>query len=287
MGFLLALAAAASAWNTTRAPHFEISHEEAFMPPGFLVTLEKIHSRLRLDLSMFSPWMAKERINLYLYKDRDSYLKGEFHPPEWSDGLAIPQLKAVALPDRADRKNLAQIAAHEMTHLLFQSWWDEAKKQPPSWLDEGLAMLEEDEPGQPSVRLAVMAYAERSELIPMERFFELTPTKDIGSGKTAERYYNQAYGVTRFLYRHHSKLQFKAFCGHLRDGKTPQQALWLTYRYATLEKFEKAFLAWLTDPARKAEAQPAVQAAARLSAPQESRKSAKFAPMTGFKSLQE
>ena len=252
-----------------------------------MVTLEKIHSRLRLDLSMFSPWMAKERISYFLYKDRDSYLRGEFQPPAWSDGLALPHRKAVAIPDRPDRKGLAAVTAHEITHLLFQSWWQEARQTAPTWLDEGLAMLEEEEPREPSQRLLVMAYSGQKDMIPMQKFFAVTPARDLTSDKAAEAWYNQAYGITRFLYRHHSKLQFKTFCNHLRDGQPVEKALWLTYRYATLEKFERAFRSWLADPARRAEAEPALQAASRAAPQSETKKAGKFAPMSGFRSLQE
>lgn len=295
MGLLLLLSCLASAadWHTTQTPHFEVYHQAAFMPPGFMVSLEKIHSRLRMDLSMFSPWMAKEKIKLYLYKDRQSYLQGQFAPPKWSDGLAIFQLKAVAVPDRADRKELAGTIAHEITHLLFESYWQERKMEAPVWLDEGLAMLEEDDPRQPSGRLLALAYSEPGEIIEMERFFSITPAKDLKSDASAQRWYNQAYGMTRFLYRSHSKLQFKAFCGHIRDGKSAQQALWLTYRYATLKKFEDAYLKWLRDPKRKAEAESSRAHFARAAANSEEEKPQKkfepkaIKPMQGFRSLQE
>lgn len=296
MGLLLllaSLACAANQWHTTKTPHFEVMHEAAFMPPGFMVSLEKIHSRLRMDLSMFSPWMAKEKIKLYLYKDRASYLAGEFRPPQWSDGLALFELKAVALPDRPDRKQLAGTAAHEITHLLFESYWKETKKEAPVWLDEGLAMLEEDDPRQPSGRFLALVYNDQ-EIIDMERFFEITPTKDLQSDKSADRWYSQAYGITRFLYRGHSKLQFKSLCAHIRDGKTPQQALWLTYRYPTLPKFQLAYQKWLKDPARKVEAEPSREAFARAAAeePEEGKPRKKFEPkaikpMQGFRSLKD
>lgn len=269
-------------------------HEAAFMPPGFMINLEKIHSRLRMDMSMFSPWMAKEKIKLYLYKDRASYLSGQFQPPQWSDGLALFHLKAVALPDRADRKELAGTAAHEITHLLFESYWQETKKEAPVWLDEGLAMLEEDDPRDPSARLLALVYG-GEEPIDMERFFSIAPTRDLKSDQSAQRWYNQAYGITRFLYRGHSKLQFKALCSHIRDGKSVQEALWLTYRYATLKKFETAYRKWLKDPARKLEAEAsrvAFSRAASAEEPAEKKPGDRFAPkaikrMQGFKSLRE
>ncbi|MDD5658130.1 MAG: hypothetical protein PHF00_12840, partial [Elusimicrobia bacterium] len=135
-------------WHETTSPHFSVSHEMPWTPPGFIMNLERMHSRLRMDLGMFSPWMARERVKLYLYRDARSYLGGEFHPPAWSNGLALYDLKAVAVPDNLDRAALMRVIGHEMTHLLFQSYWRQSGYQPPAWLNEGLAMLEE-EPERP------------------------------------------------------------------------------------------------------------------------------------------
>ena len=108
---------AIDSWNESVAPHFVIKHESPWMPPGFTLSLEKIHSRLRMDLSMFSPWMAKERLTLYLYKGRDSYVKGEFQPPEWSNGLAMFDRTAVAVYDQKEDRKKPLRSRHETTHL--------------------------------------------------------------------------------------------------------------------------------------------------------------------------
>ena len=87
---------------------------------------------------------------------------------------------------------------------------------------------------------------------PMERFFEISPTKDLQDDqKDVSRWYVQAYGVTHFLVRKHSNLQFKGFCSHLRDGKSVSEALWLVYRYRDVRDFEKKWRAWLEDPIHK------------------------------------
>src|SRR5438045_9286300 len=78
-------------WRQTLSPHFVVFHESAWTPSGFVLDLEKMHNRLRMDLSMFSPWMSKERLNLYLYKGQQSYLEGEFKPPKWSNGISLSE----------------------------------------------------------------------------------------------------------------------------------------------------------------------------------------------------
>lgn len=242
-------------WRESPTPHFIIKHQASWLPPGFTMGVEKIHSRLRMDLSMFSPWMAKDKINLYVYQDAESYLNGEFQPPKWSNGLAVYERRAVILPGMKDPRKLLQVMAHETTHLLFDSFWREAHKEPPSWINEGLAMLQEaDSPEKPetSVWYQQMVLADPKRFPSLEAFFAVTPTKDLHDNEAAVgEWYVQAYSVTHFLLRKHSRLQFKGFCGHLRDGKPVAEALWLSYRYRTVAELDKKWRAWLTDPMHK------------------------------------
>ncbi len=278
--------AGATQWRETVSPHFVIAHESPWTPPGFVIALEKLHNRLRMDLSMFSPWMAKERLRLYLYKERATYLKGEFEPPSWSNGIAMYDKKAVAVHDQPEAAKLLQIIAHETTHLLFEGFWKEAGKQPPSWLNEGLAMMEESESvGKPekSDWYQAMAYQPRKSLLPLEKFFAINPTTDIKDDQEkVTAWYVQAYSLVYFLYRRHSRLQFKTFCGHLRDGRPLKESLWLSYRFATLAKLESAWREWLDSPEHKKRVEALAQTGAR----------AKVVPsaipiMDGFRSLRE
>ncbi|MBI5624890.1 MAG: hypothetical protein HY924_14030 [Elusimicrobia bacterium] len=251
---------AIDSWNESVSPHFVIKHESPWMPPGFTLSLEKIHTRLRMDLSQFSPWMAKERLTLYLYKERKSYVAGEFSPPEWSNGLAIYDRKAVAVYDqKEDRKKLLEVIGHETTHLLFESFWSEVGRSPPTWLNEGLAMMEEGAyAAQPekSDWYQTMAYWDPKLYMPLAGFFETSPTVDMkdkgADDKSVAGWYVQAYSLVYYLHRvHSSPLAFKTFCAKIRDGGTLEEALWVGYRYKKLAVLEKAWKAWVTDPKHK------------------------------------
>ena len=304
LGLGLTLTAAAAErgwqWRETTSPHFAVSHEMPWMPPGFIITLEKMHGRLRMDLGMFSPWMAKERIKLFLYKDQKSYLAGEFEPPQWSNGIAIYDMKAVAVPDNpADRKTLQRVISHETTHLLFEGYWKEAGKHPPTWLNKGLAMMEEaDVPDRPE-RLAwfqAMVYATPESLLPLPQFFEINPTKDLSNKDTIGNWYVQAYSLVYFLYRGNSRLQFKNFCSRLRDGKELEDGLWFAYRYRDIKALEKAWRAWLAraEHKKRVDAARAMEAASASGSSAEAEKPRRhnfapttITPMKGFKSLRE
>ncbi len=242
-------------WRQTQTPHFLINSQATWLPAGFSMGAERVHSRLRMDLGLLSPWMTKEKINLYIYADHEGFLAGEFAPPKWSNGLAVYDRKAVAMPTMKDPRKMLAVMAHEATHLLFDSYWREAHREPPAWINEGLAMLEEAEsPERPetSVWYQQMTLLDPKTFPDLETFFAVTPTKDLHDNQAAVgEWYIQAYAVTHFLLRKHSRLQFKSLCAALRDGKSVEQALWLTYRYRRIGDLDKKWLAWLADPVHK------------------------------------
>lgn len=257
-GLLLALGGPALAreesfkWHETMSPHFEIKHEKTWLPPGTVMKLERLHGRLRLDLSMFSPWMAKERVKLWLYADRDSYVAGRFEPPGWSNGIAMYEIRTVAVHDQPAPKKLFEVISHETTHLLFESYWGEVGKIPPAWLNEGLSMLEEAESAErpeTSDWYQLMIELPNKPVFKLDSLAVTRPTEDLGDDKDkVALFYTQSYSVVHFLFRKHNKLQFKTFVSNLRDGRSLKDALWLSYRYQTVEKFEKAWKDWLKDP---------------------------------------
>lgn len=299
---LLAVPAAADSgasdwsWHQSLTPHFEIKHQMAFMPPGFSMSVERMHGKLRLDLAGFSPWMSKERLKLYLYKDRQAYASGEFQPPPWSNGISLYEKRVVAVYDQPNRKKLLEVLSHEATHLLFESYWGEVGRQPPSWINEGLAMIEEAEPDHPErsdwframVMLPQMGYLHIDDLV------KITPTTDLQDDKAkVEKWYVEAYSVTFFLLRKHSRLQFKNLCAKLREGKDLDSSLWLVYRYQGTKQLEKAWMDWLRDPKlkAKAEAQRVASAPGEAGGDDEESPAAKLQPkaryggIKGFKPL--
>ena len=244
-------------WNENVSPHFVIKHEASFTPSGLTLQLEKLHNRLRLDLAMFAPWMAKERIDLFLYEKRKTYLRGEFHPPGWSNGIAQYEDKLIATFEEQGVEKLYEVIAHEMTHLLFEGYWGEEKRRPPTWLNEGLAMLEEKgdkTEGKRSewYRAMSMFYTQRP--YAFHDFLLMNPSRDLGADQDkVTLWYVQAYSLVYFLYRRHSRLQFFNFCRMLRDGTPAQKAFGSIYRYRSTVALEKAWRAWLNEPAIRRE----------------------------------
>jgi hypothetical protein len=244
MILLLLLASLASAqteasWNVDQTQHFTIHHEGMSSSLGTNNLVERIYEALHPALWPLVPWMTQTKIDVYLYRSRESFLKGRFHPPFWSGGLMTETAneKALAVFEPLD----TGVVAHELTHLYFHTFFDEKSASPPAWLDEGLAMELQDDAltmSDPRETGPVIAAP-----MPMKTLLRSRPAQDTPAARV-NAWYQQAHSVVRFLRRGHIESLFTDYCGKLRDGGDPEAALLAVYGYADLNAFEAAWLKW-------------------------------------------
>ena len=244
-GAELATAPSVSNWHVKTSPHFEILHESVWSPSSISLELEKIYSTMRLNMAMFAPWMVKERSKIYIYASQDSYVNGEFNPPRWSKGLAYSSKKTVVVYDTGDIGKLKAVIAHELTHLYFEGYFGEKLKYPPQWLNEGLAVyLEESVTPEGGPWSKALAYFPPERQYAFPGFFGLKIDQLKSDTKIAD-WYLQAYGTVLYLYRPHTRVQFKAFCEALRSGEKVEAALWKSYRVREGGDFGNKWSVWL------------------------------------------
>ncbi len=228
-----------SSWGTDTTAHFVVHHENAGGSPADDNLLERLYEALHPVLWTLTPWMTDTKVDVYLYANRDSFLKGRFSPPKWSGGLMrdADGVKELAIYEPID----ASVAAHELTHLYFHSYFDEKSSSPPPWLDEGLAVDLQNQaltPPDPRDKGPVLGGS-----IPMKVFLASRPAED-APGAVVSFWYQQAASVVMFLRAGHVPSLFFDFCAKLRDGAGTAEALREVYGYDDPEAFEKAWLAW-------------------------------------------
>ncbi len=232
-------------WHVKSSPHFEILHESVWSPSSISLEMEKMYASIRLNLAMFAPWMVKQKTRIYIYSSQDSYIKGEFKPPRWSKGLAYVSKKTIVVYDTGDVTKLKAVISHELTHLYFESYFAEKLKYPPQWLNEGLAVyMEESVYPSGGPWGAALAYFPQDRRVPFGKFFNLK-IDQVGSDSQIADWYLQAYGTVLYLYRPHTRVQFKAFCDELRAGSKLETALWNEYRVREGGDFGVKWTAWL------------------------------------------
>ncbi|MBI4655429.1 MAG: hypothetical protein HY746_01655 [Elusimicrobia bacterium] len=238
----------AGTWQVKKTPHFEIYHESDWTPHSIAIELERIYGQLRMNLSMFAPWMVTEKTRIYIHRNKNSYLNGEFNPPAWSKGLAFFDKKAVVVYDSGDLVKLRAVITHELTHLYFESFYAESLKFPPQWLNEGLAVLMEDA----SYSRGKGPWSAALKYAPEERFenFEVFSRVDLRNMRNESvqkigDWYLHAFGIAGFLYGRTKRIQFKNFCVMNRKGETLEKSLWEAYRYKNPRHFEDEWRKWL------------------------------------------
>ncbi|MBU2529982.1 MAG: hypothetical protein KKD35_02985 [Elusimicrobia bacterium] len=231
-------------WHIKESPHFKIYHESSWSPDSIVIELEKIYNMMKMDISMFSPWMIREKGKVYIYSSKDTYLKGEFKPQEWSKGLAYVKKKTIVVYDSGDMEKLRAVISHELTHLYFEGFFEEKFKYPPQWLNEGLAVSMEDKSyGQGPWHTALM-YVPRERYISFSDFFDIELNQLTSQQKIGD-WYLQSFGIIKYLFNSRKRIQFKNFCDLIRGGNSAREALWSSYRIKNLRDFEQSWLKWL------------------------------------------
>lgn len=238
-------AASADTWHLKSATHFNIYHESNWPPQSVALDLEALYGKLRLNFAMFAPWMTREKTKIYIYRSQKSYLAGEFNPPKWSKGLAYFNTKTVVVYDSGDKAKLRGTLAHELSHLYFESFYGEKLKNPPQWLNEGLAVMMEDAANsREGPWSASLKYFPQDKIIPLTSFFSARLDR-IESDTAIGYWYMQAFGVTRYLFRPNTRIKFKQFCTVLRDGGKLEPTLWMVYRVRDLREFDRTWREWV------------------------------------------
>lgn len=224
---------AEGSWPRTMTVHFVVHHQSVHLPKSFLLDIEHAHRGISRELWFLAEGMQSEKIDFYLYPDRESYLRGSFHPPPWSAGRsesrAYPNNRKVFVTYEGVR---SELVTHELTHLFFAAYWKRADQSPPpTWLNEGLAVMMEG-------RRAPLRRP-----IPMRDFLNQGPKDDDPAGRVDD-WYAQAGSVVTYLRKSRSTFHFKTWCDSLRDGEPLIDDLRHSYGFRSLEDFEKAWKQW-------------------------------------------
>lgn len=232
-------------WKIKESPHFIIYYEGKWTPGHIILETEQIFSNMKMNMSMFAPWMLKEKTKIFIYSKKENYIKGEFSPPQWSKGLAFSDKKMIVIYDLDDNQKLKATISHELTHLYFESYFAQNLKYPPLWLNEGLAVFMEDMayPDEGPWKKA-LKYTNKDSYLPFDKFFRIG-LDQLSSSQEIANWYLQAYGIVLYLYGPGKKLLFKNFCELERKKDTLEKNLWQSYRIRDLEEFEAKWKIWL------------------------------------------
>ena len=135
-------------WIPSKSTHFDIytqKPEGSVGSANMALTFETAYDTLR----RFIPWMMSGRVRVFVYQDHNSYLRHEPDAKAWTRAVAYPTRGEIVVYDEPGKtQELKETFAHELTHIFTQQFFDKhntGRIMTPTWLDEGLAVLVEDQ----------------------------------------------------------------------------------------------------------------------------------------------
>ncbi len=231
----------AKEWKIKKSTHFIIYYDQNIEKryiDGVIKYAERYYNTIAQDLGFtwFDFWSWDNRAKIYIYKDRNEYLK-ETNQPQWSGGTVSVKEKAIfTFPWQKDFLN--RLLPHELTHIIFREVIGH-KVQIPLWFEEGIAVYEERV--EKRYKELVKNFLEMSMIIPLHKLSVLKK-RDLILSKL---FYAESASVIEFLLTQFGKEKFYKFCKFLRDKKNFSKALREIYYFKNLEELNEAWLEYV------------------------------------------
>ena len=122
-------------------------HTHAMMTPNLAMQFGEKFQMLRQSI----PWMVPGKVNVEVYQDKNSFLAyNKDIAEDWSGAYFDPNRNIIVVYDEPQNiTHMMKKFSHELTHLFVENTFNPSsskapKKEPPVWLNEGLAVNMED-----------------------------------------------------------------------------------------------------------------------------------------------
>ena len=167
-------------------------------------TVLQLCDSLRTELQKV--WIAKQgpqtwepRCEVILHRSRDSYSKAVGPGSSSTNGSSLVQLKSGVISKRRidlmlDQQGTLTSLPHELTHVILADCFK--GRQPPLWLDEGIAMLADTHEKQLLHERDCMEAVSSKSAITME---ELVKLDRFSSSNQVAAFYGQSLALVRLL----------------------------------------------------------------------------------------
>ena len=137
-------------WISSNFGGFQINiepHTRTMMTPNLAMQFNGVFQMLRQNVA----WMIPGKVNVEVYQDKKSFLAHNRDVAEdWSGALFDPGRNIIIVYDEPHHtKQMLKKFTHELTHLFVENTFNPPdskapQKEPPVWLNEGLAVNMED-----------------------------------------------------------------------------------------------------------------------------------------------
>jgi hypothetical protein len=189
-------------------------------------------------------------IRIVVYGNEEDFRSAFPYLNEWVGGHAFARAALIvgyAEPGKPSLTwTLEQVIPHEISHILFYQATSHPYSNPPRWLNEGLAMHNEDTSHDDAIAL-VWEAVQRGQLLSLAQISGSFPPDEY----VAALSYAESLSVVQFILERYGAKAMAAFLQAFKEGKTTDEAI--THAFGlSLEDFEdawKEYLAQLPLPA--------------------------------------
>ncbi len=244
-------------WKESQSKNFTVYTQKRDIGSGtanMTAVFEQAYNTLKRNI----PWMMSDRVRVFVYQDYQSYLKYEPNAKPWSRALAYPTRGEIVVYDEPNKtQELKEMFTHELVHIFTQKFFDKRRTyqiMTPAWLDEGLAVLMEDQAyngtqggpwaqdfktlnfqRDPSSRMSLGWNSSPTNMMrkpgrtltfmPFDQFMKEGSLNMMESNGQAQDWYFQAYTMVRFLLNPGNssypskRMQFEQFTKLLAEGE--------------------------------------------------------------------
>ncbi|MCR5505202.1 MAG: hypothetical protein K6E94_06640 [Elusimicrobiaceae bacterium] len=122
-------------------------HNQSVMTPNLAMQFKNLFQNLRQNID----WLIPSEVNVEVYQNKNTFLRHNSSVAEdWSGAFFDPNRNIIVMYDQPkNQEKMFKKFAHELTHLFVENTFNHVnskapKKEPPVWLNEGLAVNMED-----------------------------------------------------------------------------------------------------------------------------------------------
>lgn len=183
------------------------------------------------------PWRGDRRCTIILFRDQASFQK-KAEGVQWAEGMANYKTREI-FAYNGNPQFMPSVLPHELTHMLFRESTGSFKVF-PLWLDEGVALSQEDAKRDELYRAAAKAFQNGSS-IPFRDMAGVRDARAMDSAQ-AQIFYAQSLATVNFLKDSFPKDKFLKFCRLIGEGTKAEDALKRVYggdRIQSLQDLQK------------------------------------------------
>ncbi len=221
-------APASAVWKQFKSKHFVINYksDEKFA--------EQVADKAEKDSQSISGklgfekfdnfWLWDKRVKIFLYESAEAF-RTKTGSPQWAAGKAdyiSNEISSFANNDMFIRS----VLPHELTHLILRDFM-EYQTDVPIWINEGVSQWIEPDKKQRAHEAASMLLS-KGRLLDINQIASFDPRKTQNL-LSPQEFYFQSASLVSFIIDTHTVAKFRILCGHIRDGKTVDDALRFTY----------------------------------------------------------